>query len=176
MIAEVSDLQAARELIVPRWLRILLQLAALSEFLGGVTALPALVANWDETSAAGLGGWIILVYNAFRPTLALTALVYLSKGRLQPALYSLATIALLEWANMMPSVAIHGLQIQEGDAVWRIALIFEIFIKPAVAAAATLLAALRRKPILAGLLAVAPTIFGWIGVIAFAASVAVHGF
>jgi hypothetical protein len=176
MTADVSAVQAEPEFAVPRWLRILLLLVALSELLGGVMALPAVVVNWTETSTAGLGGWIIRVYIALRPVLALAALVYLSKGWPQPALYCLASIALLEWANMMPSVALHGLQIQEGDAVWRIAFIFEIFIKPAVAVATAVLAALRSKPIVASLLAAAPTIFGWIGVIAFAAFVAVHGF
>lgn len=176
MDSDASAPLAEHNFTMPRWLRILLLLVTLSELLGGLMALPALAVNWTENTSAGPGGWIILAYIALRPVLALSALVHLGKGQLRPALYCLAAIALLEWANMMPSVASHGLQIQEGDVAWRIVLIFEIFIKPAVAVAAIALSTLRRMPVVAGLFAALPTTFGWMGVLAFAASVAVHGF
>ena len=60
----------------------------------------------------GLGGAIIIAKIALQPLLALAALFFLIRGHLTYALLAMAFIILMTWLNYLPSVAIHGLELQ----------------------------------------------------------------
>lgn len=176
MMAQDDGYAAERAFWVPPWLRIILTLVALSELVGGLAALPVLYDRITGGVRAPDSELVIISSIVFRPLLALAALVLLRRKTMQPALLCLVAIMALEWASIMPSVRMHSLQLQEGGPFWQVALLFELILKPVIAAAVALLVALRSKPVLAGVLAAIPTAFGWLGLGAFAISVAVHGF
>ena len=109
------------------------------------------------------------------PILALAALFYLIRGRMAEALLAFAGMILLTWLGFLPWVALHGLDLQSGGIAASHA-IYQIIVAPFLAAAVAALAVRRKRPMLAAALAVLPTLLDILGVAAFAASVAMHGF
>lgn len=168
--------QSEPDFTAPTWLFNLLVVAALSEFIGGLSTLPVLAGNLNDAPGPGPGGWVMLTYIVLRPFLAVAALMFLYKRHLRLALFCLAAIMALAWADMLPTVFEHGLQLEDGDAIMRAMMIFTLFVMPVLAIATAALAALRARPVLASLLGVSATVFGWIGVLIFTVSIAIHGF
>ena len=62
----------------------------------------------------GLGGKIIIATIILRPIAAAAALFFLVRGNLPGALVSMAVVILVGWISYLPSVQLHGLEMQ-GD-------------------------------------------------------------
>jgi hypothetical protein len=159
----------------PRWPRLLLLVAAAIELLGGLSDLPILLGNLSEIPGPGLGGAIIIAKIVLRPLLALAALFFTIRGRLPHALLAMALITLMTWLNWLPSVALHGLELQGSPAVVLL-LVFQIILAPVLAAAIAGLVLMDKQLTLATVLAVLPTFVGVASVVAFAIGVAIYGF
>jgi hypothetical protein len=160
----------------PRWPRLLFIIAAAIELIGGLRDLPILLGNLSEAPGLDLGGAVIIAKIVLQPILAFLALMLAIRGRMMDALLAMAAIIALTWLSFLPSIAAHGLGLEAGGMGFPAALlVFQVFLAPAIALAAALLALARRwTP--ACLLAVLPTFVGVASVIAFAVDVAIHGF
>ena len=102
----------APQLSSPRWPGLLLLIAAILEFMSGLGDLPILLGDLSEVPGPGLGGAIIVAKIALQPPLALAALFFIIRGHLTYALLAMAFIIVMTWLNYLPSVAIHGLELQ----------------------------------------------------------------
>ena len=87
----------------------------------------------------------------------------------------MALIILMTWLNYLPSVALHGLELQGSPAVVLL-LVFQIIVAPVLALAIAGLVLTGKQLTLATLLAVLPTLVGIASVIAFGIGVAIYGF
>ena len=90
--------------------------------MGGLGALPILAGNLDEIPGPGLGGKIIIATIILRPIAAAAALFFLVRGNLPGALVSMAIVILVGWISYLPSIQLHGLELQ-GDGVGGLLLI-----------------------------------------------------
>ena len=160
----------------PRWPRLLLLIAAAIELLVGLRDLPILLlGDLSQIPGPGLGGAVIIAKIVLQPILALAALIFTVRGRLPYALLAMALIILMTWLNYVPSVALHGLELQGSPVV--VALMgFQIILAPLLALAIAGLVLADKQLTLATVLAILPTFVGVAGVIAFAISVAIYGF
>ncbi len=167
----------------PRWPRLLLLIAAVIEFLGGLGALPILFGDLNEVPGPGLGGQIILAGIVLQPLLALAALFFTTRGKIPYALVAMAFIILMAWLSFVPSIRLHGLDLsgnlQEvtlGSAMVTAGLFFQLIIAPIIALAIAGLLLTGKHITLATLLAVLPTLIRVVGIVAFGISVAIYGF
>lgn len=158
------------------WPRVLLLLAAIIEFLGGLGSLPILLGDLNEVPGPGLGGKIILAGIVLQPLLALAALFFTIRGKLPYALVAMAFIILMAWLSFMPSVRLHGLDFSQGDAFTASMLAWQLIVAPVVALAVAGLALREKHLTLATLLAVLPTLAHVLSVVVFGVSVAIYGF
>lgn len=166
-----------------KWARLLLLIAAMIEFLGGLGSLPILFGDLNEAPGPGLGGQIIIATIVLRPIAAAAALFFLIRGKLAPALIAMAIVILSSWFSYLPSVQLHGLDLSAnlvevtlGGAMVTAGLFFQLIIAPVIALAVAGLALTGKQITLATLLAALPTFIGVLGVVAFGISVAIYGF
>ena len=159
-----------------KWARLLLLVAAMIEFLGGLGSLPILLGDLNEVPGPGLDGQIILAGIVLRPLLALAALYFTVRGKILYALAAMAFIILMAWLSYVPSVRLHGLDFSQGDAFTAAMLGWELIVAPVVALAVAGLALRETQLTLATVLAVLPTLAHVLSVIAFGISVAIYGF
>ncbi len=125
---------------VPRWAQLLLATAAALELIGGLEKdLPILLGDTSEIPGPGLGGWIITAKIALQPVFALLALVFAANGKIRHALVAMAAVVAINWLSYMPSVALHGLELQ-GDGAGGLITLFEIVLAPLMAIAVVVLA------------------------------------
>jgi hypothetical protein len=146
-----------------KWARLLLLIAAMIEFLGGLGSLPILLGDLNEVPGPGLDGQIILAGITVR-------------GKIPFALVAMAFIILMAWLSYVPSVRLHGLDFSQGDAFTTAMLGWELIVAPVVALAVAGLALRETQLTLATVLAVVPTLAHVLSVIAFGISVAIYGF
>jgi hypothetical protein len=161
---------------VAKWACVLLQIAAVIEFLGGLNGLPILLGDLNEVPGPGLGGQIILAGIVLRPLLALAALFFTIRRNIPYALVAMAFIILLSWLSYVPSVQLHGLDLSQGDGFTSVMLGWELIAAPVVALAVAGLALWEKHLTLASVLAVLPTLAHILSVIVFGVSVAIYGF
>ena len=159
-----------------KWARLLLLIAAMIEFLGGLGSLPILLGDLSEVPGPGLDGQIILAGIVLQPLLALAALFFTIRGKIPYALVAMAFIVLLSWLSYVPSVRLHGLDLSQGDAFTTTMLGWELIVAPVVALAVAGLALWEKHLTLATVLAVLPTLAHVLSVLAFGISVAIYGF
>ena len=159
-----------------KWARLLLLIAAMIEFLGGLGGLPILMGDLNEVPGPGLDGQIILAGIVLRPLLALAALFFAVRGKIPYALVAMAFIILMAWLSYVPSVRLHGLDLSQGDAFTTAMLGWELIAAPVVALAVAGLALRETQLTLATVLAVLPTLAHVLSVVAFGISVAIYGF
>lgn len=159
---------------IPRWLRMLLIISAIIELASGLRDLPILLGDTSQIPGPGLGGTIIKTKIALHPLVAAVALFCAVTGRLGGAVIAMAVLALLTWANYLPSIALHGTD--AGDGTKGILTAFQIILVPLFAATVIALAVQRKHLTLATCLAILPTWVGVLGVLAFAIGVSIWGF
>ncbi|MTD95832.1 hypothetical protein GIW81_15945 [Hyphomicrobium sp. xq] len=159
-----------------KWARLLLLIAAMIEFLGGLGSLPILFGDLNEVPGPGLDGQIILAGIVLKPLLALAALFFTVRGKIPYALVAMAFIILMAWLSYVPSVRLHGLDLSQGDAFTTTMLGWELIVAPVLALAVAGLALRETQLTLATVLAVLPTLAHVLSVIAFGVSVAIYGF
>ena len=159
-----------------KWARLLLLIAAMIEFLGGLRGLPMLLGDLNEVPGPGLDGQIILAGIVLQPLLALAALFFTVRGKIPYALVAMAFIILMAWLSYVPSVRLHGLDLSQGDAFTTTMLGWQLIVAPVVALAVAGLALRETQLTLATVLAVLPTLAHVLSVIVFGISVAIYGF
>jgi hypothetical protein len=158
-----------------RWPGLLLLIAAIIEFLGGLGALPILAGDLSEVPGPGLGGAIIIATIIIHPIAAGAALFFLVRGHLTWALVAMAVVILVGWITYLPSVQLHGLEMQ-GDGASGLFSFAILILPPILVLAITSLALTGKQLTLATLLAVLPTAISILSVIAFGIGVAIYGF
>jgi len=152
---------------------ILLIIIAVIETFDGLSSVPILFGDMSEIPGPGIGGAIVKAYVAIHPVLAPAALVLAAVGHVRHAIMVLGALMLATWLNYMPSVVRHGLDF---GGVATFETLAQIIAFPLMAACAIALAARNQRLALAATLVSLPTLSGVFGVIAFAVSVAIHGF
>ena len=158
-----------------RWPGLLLLLVAIIELMGGLGALPILAGNLDEIPGPGLGGKIIIATIILRPIAAAAALFFLVRGNLPGALVSMAIVILVGWISYLPSVQLHGLELQ-GDGVGGLFSFALLILPPILVLAISALALTGKRLTLATVLAALPTLISILSVVAFGIGVAIYGF
>ena len=158
-----------------RWPGLLLLIVAIIELMGGIGALPILAGNLDEIPGPGLGGKIIIATIILRPIVAAVALFFLVRGNLWGALVSIAIVILVGGISYLPSIQLHGLELQ-GDGVGGLFTVALIILPPILVLAIAALALTGSHLKLATILAVLPTLISILSVVAFGIGVAVYGF
>src|SRR5262245_34348344 len=132
----MTDTPAAAS--VPRWLRVLLIIAAVIELLGGLQGLPVLLGDVSEVPGPGLGGAVITAHIVLQPILALIALMFAIRGNIPYALLALALNTVMTWMNYVPSLQLHGISFADnlgspGEIFTSAMLAWELFVAPATA-------------------------------------------
>jgi hypothetical protein len=174
-MAEVNQAAAAPAQQPRRWPGLLLLIVAIFEFMGGLSALPILAGDLNEVPGPGLGGAIIIGTIILHPVAAAAALFFLVRGNLPGALVSMAIVILVGWISYLPSVQLHGLEMQ-ADGAGGLLTFALIVLPPALVLAITGLALMGKHLTLATLLAILPTLVGFLSVVAFGIGVAIYGF
>ena len=155
-------------------LRLLLIVVAIIETSDGLSNFPTLFGDMSEIPGPGIGGFLIKAHIAAHLPLALAALIFASTGRLRYAIIALGAAVAMTWLNYMPSVVLHGLELDSGFVALQTTA--QIIAFPLMAACAIALAARGERLGLATALVSIPTLFNVFGVLAFAVSVSLHGF
>ena len=158
-----------------RWPGLLLLLVSIIEFMGGIGALPILAGNLDEIPGPGLGGKIVLATIILRPVVAAVALFFLVRGNLPGALVSIALVILVGWISYLPSIQLHGLELQ-GDGAGGLLSVGLLILPPILVLAISALALTGKYLKLATILALLPTLISILSVVAFGIGVAIYGF
>ncbi len=174
-MAQVNQAAAVPAAQPRRWPGLLLLIAAIIEFLGGLGALPILAGDLSEVPGPGLGGAIIIATIIVRPIAAAAALFFLVRGNLTWALVSMAVVVLVGWITYLPSIQLHGLEMQ-GDGAGGLFTFAITILPPILVLAITALALTGKQLTLASLLAVLPTAISILAVVAFGIGVAIYGF
>jgi hypothetical protein len=174
-MAEVNQAAAAPAHQPRRWPGLLLLIVAIFEFMGGLGTLPILAGNLDEVPGPGLGGAIIIATIILRPIAAAAVLFFLVCGNLPGALVSVAIVILVGWVSYLPSVQLHGLEMQ-GDGAAGLLTFALIILPPILVLAITGLALMGKHLTLATLFAILPTLISILSVVAFGIGVAIYGF
>jgi hypothetical protein len=158
-----------------RWPGLLILIAALIEFLGGLSSLPILAGDLDEIPGPGLDGKIIVATIILHPIAAAAALYFVIRGKLPEALVSMAVVILVAWIAYLPSVRLHGFEMQ-GDGAGGMFTFLVLILPPILVMAITAMALTGTRLKLATLLAILPTLIGILAVVAFGIGVAIYGF
>jgi hypothetical protein len=158
-----------------RRIRIALIIIAAIESIGALRDIPAIFYDFNPTTplekfAQALGS----VDHVLALPLALAALYFACAWRLRLAISAIAIRVLVTWLCDLPSIAIHGIEWSLTFGGIEVAG-YQIG-SPLIALAALYLARRNERLGLATLLVALPTIFFWLGVLAFAISVMIHGF
>ena len=155
-------------------LRAVLFIAALLEAYDALSNVSILFGDMSEIPGPGFGGFLIKAHLAAHAPLALTALVFAAVGNVRYAIIALGAVVFTTWLNYMPSVVRFGFGFEnfyttvQGTA--------QIIAFPLMAACAIAYAARNQRLGIATALASLPTFSFWLGVIAFAIGIAIHGF
>ena len=158
-----------------RRIRIALIVIAAIESIGALRDIPAIFYDFNPTTplekfAQALG----TVDHVLALPLALAALYFAFAGRLRLAIAAFALRILVTWLCDLPSIGIHGIEWSLTFGGIEVAG-YQIG-APLIALAALYLARRNERLGLATLLVALPTISFWLGVLAFAISVMIHGF
>jgi hypothetical protein len=170
-----SETTVAAERPPRRWAVLLLLVAALIEFLEGLSNLPILAGDLSEIPGPGFGGALITATIILHPLAAGAALYFIIRGKSTWALVSMAVVILLAWLSYLPSVQLHGLDF-DADGTSGLLTFLVMILPPVLVIAISGLALTGRALTLATLLAVVPTTVRILSVIAFAIGVALYGF
>jgi len=175
MTATESTIAAATPVRRP-WLRVALIIVAAYELWDAIGSVPIIFVDFGhETALLRFAQGLINVKLALDPLVAGAALVFAAIGRLRHAVIALAVLALLGWVlDDLWSIPIHGLELDL--TLGSLLVVAKIFIFPAAAIAAIVLARKDRRPGLAVLLVSLPTLVKWIGIALFAIAMAMYGF
>lgn len=170
---------AERTAIAPaphRWLRIILAVVALIEFADALASASNIFVDYHhDTAYLRFAQALTSVKLALAPLVAGAAAVLAVIGRPRGAIAALATLALLAFAlDDVWSIPIHGFELKPNFGGVDAAAHHIVF--PLAAIAAIVLAVKDRQLALATALVCLPTMFNWLGVLAFAISVLLYGF
>jgi hypothetical protein len=124
----------------------------------------------------GLGGAIIIAKFIIHPITAGAALFFTIRGKIPYALVAMAFVILMSWLSFLPSIQLHGLNLEDGDAIATMLLVCKIILAPVLALVIAALALTKTWLTLATVLAILPTLAQVLAVIAFGISVAIYGF
>ena len=153
-------------------LRAVLILVALFEAAQALPNVPTLFGDMSEIP--GPGGFLIKAYIASHAPLALAALLFAAIGNVRYAIIALGAVVMMTWLNYMPSVVRFGLGFDNFYTTLQGAA--QIIAFPLMGACGIAYAARGRRLGVATALVSIPTFWFWLGVIAFAISVSIHGF
>jgi hypothetical protein len=107
--------------------------------------------------------------------IAFAALYFAVRGPLAYALLALATLMLLTWASFLPAFRLRPPNLE--NEVFELAFaVYQLVLTPLIAAVVIVLALSGKRPVMATLLAVLPTLMGVLAVTAFAVDVIIYGF
>src|SRR5437868_3624693 len=93
-------------------LRILLVIAAVAELVDSASSVPALFMDHSQIPGPGLGGAVILTTIALKPLLAFVCIGGVLMNWPRVAVCGLAGVGICTWFNYLPSVMLHGLDLQ----------------------------------------------------------------
>jgi len=174
--AALSPADTAPAASAPRHLglRAVLILAALFEAAQALPNVPTLFGDMSEIPGPGFGGFLIKAYIASHAPLALAALLFAAIGSVRYAIIALGAVVMMTWLNYMPSVVRFGLGFDNFYTTLQGAA--QIIAFPLMGACGIAYAARGRRLGVATALVGIPTFWFWLGVIAFAISVSIHGF
>ena len=158
-----------------RRIRSALIVIAAIESIGALFNIPAIFYDFNPTTPLGkfaqaLGN----VDHVLAALLTLAALYFAFASWLRLAIAALAIRILVTWLCDLPSIAIHGIEWSATFGGIQVAG-YQIG-APLIALAALYLARRNERLGLATLLVALPTIFFWLGVLAFGISVMIQGF
>jgi hypothetical protein len=159
----------------PRYLRIALIVIAAVEAIGALMGVPGIFYDFNPTTP--LEKFAQLLTSAdlvVAVPITLAALYFAVAGRLRYAIAAIAIRVLVTWLSDLPSFWIHG--IEWSLSYGGISVAGYQIGAPLTALAAIYLARRNERLGLATLLVALPTIFTWLGVLAFAISVMIYGF
>ena len=158
-----------------RRIRIALIVIAAIESLGALRDIPAIFYDFNPTTPLGKFAQTLgSVDHVLAVPLTLAALYFAIASRLRLAIAAIAIRILVTWLCDLPSIAIHGLEWSLTFGGIEVAG-YQLG-APLIALAALYLARRNERLGLATILVALPTIFFWVGVLAFAISVMIHGF
>jgi hypothetical protein len=161
--------------VAHRRIRIALIIIAAIESLGALRDLPAIFYDFNPTTPIGkFAQALTSVDQVLAVPLTLAALYFACARRLRLAIGALAIRILVTWLCDLPSIAIHGLEWSLTFGGLEVA-VYQLG-APLIALVALYLARRNERLGLATLLVALPTIFFWLGVLAFAVSVMIKGF
>jgi hypothetical protein len=123
----------------------------------------------------GVGGKIIVATIILRPIAAAVTLFFLVRGNLPGALVSMAIVILVGWISYLPSIQLHGLELQ-GDGAGGLFTVALVILPPILVLAIAALALTGKRLTLATVLALLPTLIGILSVVAFGIGIAIYGF
>ena len=156
-------------------IRIALIIIAAIESIGALRDIPAIFYDFNPTTPIGkFAQALSSVDQVLAVLLALAALYFALARRLRLAIAAIAIRILVTWLCDLPSIAIHGIEWSLTFGGIEVAG-YQIG-APLIALAALYLARRNERLGLATILVALPTIFFWLGVLAFAISVMIHGF
>ena len=158
-----------------RRIRIALIVIAAIESIGALYDIPAIFYDFNPTTSLGKFAQALgSVDHVLAVPLTLSALYFAFASRLRLAISALAIRILVTWLCDLPSIAIHGIEWSATFGGIQVAG-YQIG-APLIALAALYLVRRNERLGLATLLVALPTIFSWLGVLAFAISIMIHGF
>jgi hypothetical protein len=153
-----------------RWPRIAALAAAAIQLISSLPDLAALFADASEPRYA-----IVVAKIALAPVIAFAALYFAVRGPLRYVLIALAALSLLTWASFLPAFRLEPPNAQSGAFGLAVAA-YQLVLAPLIAGVVVVLALSGKRPALATLLAVVPTLVGVLAVAAFAINVLIYGF
>jgi hypothetical protein len=156
-------------------LRIVLIVIAAIEAVGALRNIPAIFYDFNPTSPIGKFAQTLgTVDHVLAVPITLAAVYFAAAGRIRHAIAALAIRTLVTWICDLPTFAIHGIEWSWSYGGIQVAG-YQIG-APIIAIWALYLARRNERLPLATLLVSLPTIFFWLGVIAFAIGVMIYGF
>jgi hypothetical protein len=161
---------AAPATMAPRWTRVVLLAAAAVQF---VSSLPDVLVFFGDTSQ--LAGGLVSAKIALAPVIAFAALYFAVRGPFAYVLLALAILILLTWASFLPAFRLQPPNLENGAFELAFA-VYQLVLTPLMAAVVVVLALSGKRPVIATLLAVLPTLMGVLAVIAFGINVMIYGF
>lgn len=156
-------------------LRAYLVVIAVVEALEGLFKIPILFGGDPEIPGPGWGGWAVTSELALSFPFALAALFFLRTHDLRRAIPFIAGIGLVRWISLLPSLVNHPADFP-GAEIHGLVVVAQVMVFPLLMLMAIALCWKNERLPLAGLIATVPTIANWLGVTAFAVSVATYGF
>ena len=145
------------------WLRIALAIIAAYELADALFAFPVIFADYQpETALLRFAQTLSSIKLALAPLVTAAALAFAAMGRLRHAIIAMATLALLTWGlENVWAIPIDGLELD--FTLGGLAVVLKIFVFPAAAIAAIVLALKDRRLAWACALVALPTVVKWIG-------------